>query len=226
MTLRQPIAGPEGFGPRPSMSFFMYNQDGHQAIARPFLDGVPAKGNTGPSAPVPPPNMPKYHALDAWDAETNAPSVNFIYDFEMYQFFVRDDWREVLQHDAEGTVISGSINALTEAFILGADVKLGIGGLCVDLMKKEDAPELVDHEVFVQTGSNYHYTESNIFFAGTHPVVRVRPYLPMRYVSGGWDFGWLFVRTDGLVQSLLYDPYTLRPGRKESRHKLRWFIRP
>src|SRR4051812_702256 len=49
MTLRQPVDLPDGFGPRPSMSFFLYNQDGQQAIARPFLDRQPATGARGPS---------------------------------------------------------------------------------------------------------------------------------------------------------------------------------
>jgi len=40
MSLRQPIELPTGFGARPSMSFFLYNQDGQQAIARPYLDSV------------------------------------------------------------------------------------------------------------------------------------------------------------------------------------------
>ena len=31
MTLRQPVSLPDAFGPRPSMSFFLYNQDGTQA---------------------------------------------------------------------------------------------------------------------------------------------------------------------------------------------------
>src|SRR6476661_3339331 len=47
MTLRQPVDLPDGFGPRPSMSFFLYNQDGQQAIARPYLDGVHATGARG-----------------------------------------------------------------------------------------------------------------------------------------------------------------------------------
>jgi hypothetical protein len=224
MNLRQPIGGPDGFGPRPSMSFFLYNQDGHQAIARPFLDGVPAKGEPGPSLPTQPANMPKYHALEAWDAETNAPSTNFIYDFEFYQFLVRDDWQEMLHHTAEGTVVSGSLAALIDAFSRGLEVKVGISGLCSG-MEKGDSLGMIDHEVFVRTGSNYHYTKRNLFFAGTHPLIRVRPSLPMRYTSGGWDFGWLFVRTDGFVQSLLYDPYTLQVHRKDSHHSIRWFVR-
>jgi len=44
MTLRMPVELPEGFGPRPSMSFFLYNQDGTQAIARPYLDGEAPTG--------------------------------------------------------------------------------------------------------------------------------------------------------------------------------------
>ena len=41
MTLRQPVTLPDRFGERASMSFFMYNEDGTQACARPYLD---AKG--------------------------------------------------------------------------------------------------------------------------------------------------------------------------------------
>ena len=41
-----PVALPGGFGPRESMSRFLYNQDGHQAIARPLLDGCKGTGQT------------------------------------------------------------------------------------------------------------------------------------------------------------------------------------
>jgi len=66
MTLRMPISPPDGFGPRASMSFFMYNQDGRQAIARPFLEGGIAVGKPGPSPLDDHSDMPKYHQLDAW----------------------------------------------------------------------------------------------------------------------------------------------------------------
>lgn len=223
MTLRQPISGPEGFGPRSSMSFFLYNQDGHQAIARPYLDGVPARGERGPAKATAPDHMPKYHAMEAWDADTNAPSQNFIYDFEFYQFFLRDDWREVLHHDANGRVVSGSLAELVEAFSAGCDLKVGLRGLCGDL--GADSESAVDHEVFVRTGSNYYYTERKLFFAGSHPLVRIRPSIPMQYTSGGWDFGWLLVRADGVVISRLGDPYTLKFRQTESRLAMRWFAR-
>ena len=46
MTNRQPLSG-VGFGPRSSMSYFLYNQDGQQACARLFLDGPPPIGAPG-----------------------------------------------------------------------------------------------------------------------------------------------------------------------------------
>ena len=80
MTLRQPVALPDGFEPRPSMSFFLYNQNGQQAIARPHLDGVIPSEEPGP-APLDElfDTMPRYHQHDNWDVGTNAPSSNFIY---------------------------------------------------------------------------------------------------------------------------------------------------
>ena len=135
MTLRQPISLPDAFGPRASMSFFMYNQDGQQAIARPYLDGgtPPAGGTIGPAALDDWRAYPKYHQQDGWDAGTNAPSSNFIYDFEVFRYFVCDDWQEVLAHDAGGRVQSGSIDLLAAAFEAGAEIKVAIRNLCADL---------------------------------------------------------------------------------------------
>ncbi|NQU09667.1 hypothetical protein HQ590_02665 [bacterium] len=223
MTLRQPVQCPTGFGPRASLSLFLYNQDGHQAVARLHLDGPPANNAPGASTPEAPANMPRYHALEAWDAGTNAPSQNFIYDFDCYEFFVRDDWQEVLAHDADGKVVAGSIEALTDAFRRGAELKVGVRNLCGDLAD----PVLpgLDHEVFVQAFSGYYYTRQGLFFVGTHPLARVRPAIPLRYVSGGWDYAWLFVRTDGFVETLRYDPYTLQTTRPQGRFAVRWFVR-
>ena len=64
MTLRQPVDLPDGFGPRPSMSFFLYNQDGQQAIARPYLDGAPPDGALGPAPLDDHSDMPRYHQHD------------------------------------------------------------------------------------------------------------------------------------------------------------------
>ena len=223
MNLRQPIQLPDGFGPRPSMSFFLYNQDGLQAIARPYLDGEAATGKMGPSPLDDHSDIPKYHQFDGWDKGTNAPSSNFVYDFETYRFWVCDDWEEVFAHSADGKVRSGSIDALAEEFARGRDVKVGIGGLCADLA--EDPKRAIQHEVFVQCSSCYYYTERKQFMAGSHPVVRVKPAIPLRYRSKGWDFGWLMLRSDGHVARWLLDPYTLKFNRSQGRHAIRWFVR-
>lgn len=223
MSLRQPIELPVGFGPRASMSFFLYNQDGTQAIARPYLDGVPADRTLGPSPAEPPRNMPKYHVIDSWDADTNAPSQNFVYDFEVFRFCVNDSWREVLRHSATGEVETGSLEALVDAFSSGCAIKLGIGNLCADLVPANE--QIPDHEVFVQGGSAYYYTEQKLFMIGSHPVVRVKPTIPLRYATQNWDFGWLFVRSDGRVVYRRCDPYSLTFDDRVSRHAVRWFVR-
>ena len=221
MSLRQPVSLPDGFGPRSSMSFFLYNQDGQQAIARLYLDGPPVNGPRGESPSDGHSEMSKYHALDGWDAETNAPSSNFVYDFDVYRFFVRDNWEEVLSHDADGTVRSGSMEALATAFSDGCAVKIGIAGLCAGLAGQRK-PE---HEVFVEVGSCYYYTDQRLFIGGSHPVVRVQPDIPICYRSGGWDFGWLVARTDGTVVYRRGDPYSLGFDDVESAHAIRWFVR-
>lgn len=222
MTLRMPVELPVGFGPRPSMSFFLYNQDGQQAIARPYLDGPPAQGEAGPAALDDHSAMSRYHQHDGWDATTNAPSSNFVYDFDSYHFLVNDRWQEVLAHAADGSLLSGSVNDLADAFGQGLPVKLGIRGLCADLLPAgEDG---LDHEVFIHAGSCYYYTEQKLFMTGTHPLVRVRPAIPLQYASRNWDFGWLMARTDGHVARWLCDPYTLTFQRSQARYDLRWFV--
>ena len=223
MSQRMPINPPEGFGGRPSMSFFMYNQDGRQAIARPFLDGAPVAGQRGPSPLNDHSNMPKYQEFDNWDTDTNAPSSNFVYDFDLYRYLVCDNWEEVFSHTAEGEAEFGSIEALYDAFSQGREVKVGIRGLCADLA--EDPEAATDHTVFVQTGPGYYCTERRLFSAGSHPVIRVQPGIPMRYTSGGWDFGWLMPRSDGFVDRWICDPYTLRFHQSSGRYAIRWFVR-
>ena len=223
LTLRQPVELPLGFGPRPSLSLFMYNENGEQAIARPFLDGPPRLGERGPAPAVGVANMPKYHELDRWDDATNAPCGNFIYDFDTLKYYVRDDWTEVLSHNAQGAVLAGSLAALREAFAGGAELKLAIADLCLDLVA-EGAARL-PHEVWIQCGSCYYYTRSQWLIAATHPLARIAPAVPLRYVSDGWDYSWLVARTDGQVAQLRYDPHTLRPTRATTRHALRWLAR-
>jgi len=224
ITLRQPIDIPHGFGPRPSMSFFLYNQDGQQAIARPYLDGVSPMAEPGPAAPAAPSDMPKYHIQGGQDEGTNAPSHHFVYDFDHYRFHVRDSWKQLYAHDEQGRGQCGSLDALVAAFNGGAELKVAIRGLCRDLtVDGVEGEQAMDHEVFVHLGSCYYYTESKYLMAGSHPLVRVAPAIPLVYRCRGWDFGWVMPRTDGFMAKLLYDPYTLVPHKSEGQYAMRWF---
>ena len=220
--LRMPIALPDGFGPRVSMSFFLYNQDGHQGVGRPFLDGEPANGTIGPAPLNDHADMPKYHELANWDADTNAPSSNFIYDFEYFEYHIRDCWREVFAHDADGQVISGDWDTLAESVRQGSEVKIAVRGLCDDLSPVGNT--VVEHEVFLHLGACYFYTETRQLMAAANPVVRTRAAIPLGYASREWDFGWLMPRTDGHVARWLCDPQTLQFQKSSTRHAIRWFI--
>ena len=204
------------------MSFFMYNQNAQQAIARVYLDGKPTKGQLGVRPPRPNSDMPKYHEMDLWDEHTNAPSSNFIYDFNFYRYCVRDQWQEVFSQSKDGEPLSGSINDLVEAFSSGCEVKIAIHGLCSDLA--DEPSGAIDHEVFVHLGSCYYYTERKTFIGASHPIVRIRPTIPLRYQGKGWDFGWLVAQTDGQVAQWLCDPYTLKFRKKTGRYAIRWFV--
>lgn len=228
MTLRQPVTLPGVFGPRASMSLFMYNEDGRQACARLLLD---EKGEI-PTGDCPPPimfngggerkPMIHYHTIDEVDKDTNCPSTNFIYDFYSYKYLADDVWTEVLSHDADGNVISGSAKILEEASSAGCDLKVGIQGICDGLYGEE---ETLKHELFIQTGPHYYYTETGFMVAETRPFVRVKPEIPMTYKSHNWDYGWAIVRSDGQVSGLFYDPYTLKTRRTYGKKAMRWFVK-
>lgn len=219
ITQRQPVEPPEGFGPRPSLSFFMYNQDAQQAFARPHLDGPPSTVTPNPDPPDFGADLPKMNLLGGADRDTNAPSAAFTYAFDSIRYFVRDDWEQILDHGDRGEIHSGSLDALTQAFEVGAEMKVGIRGLCADLNGE------MDHEVFINLHSYYYCTNSRQFIGATCPLVRIRPCIPLVYQSRAWDFGWVVVRNDGHISLMLYDPYTLRPRRAFSRCAVRWFVR-
>ena len=219
--MRMPVNLWEGFGPRASMSFFLYNQDGHQAVARPYLDGQAASGQLGPVPVDEHSEMPKYHELESWDVDTNAPSSNFIYDFDNFRYFVCEQWEQVFAHDADGNVTDGSVEALGVAAAQGREVKVAIAGLCDDLAGDEVA---LGHEVFVHGGATYYYTEAQNFMVAAHPLIRTRAAVPLGYASRAWDFGWVKPCSDGRVFRWLVDPYTLTYHRSEGRYAMRWFV--
>ena len=120
-------------------------------------------------------------------------------------------------------MLSGSLAELVEAFSSGCSIKVGIDDLCVDLAS--ESQPAANHEVFVQGGSAYYYTEQKLFIIGSHPLVRVSPRVPMQYASRNWDFGWLMVRSDGHVVYRRCDPYSLSFSDHATRNAVRWFVR-
>ena len=220
MTTRMPVAGPSGFGPRPSMSYFLYNEDGGQSIARLYLDGNSESGEPAEHPPKMYPEMPKYSEKNRWDDCTNAPSSNFFYAFERFRFFTNSSWKEAYVHEGDGRPRRGSLAELIAAFNRGCEIKVGIEGLCNDL--KKDA---IPHVAFIPCGPGYYHTESKVFYAGTHPTVRVAPAIPMVYESRNWDCGSIFVRTDGFVEYWCRDPYNLGYSKQNMQLALRWFVR-
>jgi len=216
-TTRYPANCSLGFGDFPSLSFFLNNDDGHNGIARPFLDG--RKG----TAKKDDYQCPKYVTYDAWDTESPCPSENFSYEFNEYAWWVSDTWEEVLAHEADGGVTRGSLAALREAFRAGRSLKVGVRDLCADLAPAGGKP--LAHELFVELGPIYNHQDSGFLGGETQPVVRVAPGVPLKYRSGNWNYGWLLPRTDGVVHQLVVDPYTHRFLRTESRCAVRWFAR-
>lgn len=218
-TLRFPADCSLKFQPHPSLSFFLYNQDGHQAIARPFLTdrGAVTPENSGEKVGQ---IAPRYYVDSNHDDDTRSPSSNFVYSFGYFRYCVRDDWTELLSHDADGNVLSGSYQALGDAARRGRSLKVGVRDLCAGLGDTDLA-----HEVFAELGSIYDHVDRGFIGGESLPLVRVAPAVPLRYASGNWSFGWILPRSDGQVAHEIIDPYTRAFSQTFTRNAARWFVR-
>ena len=225
-TLRQPLEPPHGFnGTEPKMSFFMYTMDGEQALANLVLGDAPAPVvSPGQRTVEPPPSdMPKMGDQEFFDVGTTGPSRNFVYDMETYRVIVRDEWQEVLAHDAEGRVTAGSFEALEAAQMTGREVKVGITDLGAELASA--GTDATPHEVFTLVGSGFLHVQAGLYVTLTHPLVRIAPTVPIRYRTGTWDVAWVFLRTDGEARVRRIDPYTRQWQDQPARFGCRWFVR-
>jgi hypothetical protein len=232
-TLRQPLHPPFGFnGTDAKMAYFFYTSDADQARANLLIAGPEADAARSPGAPSPggrvinppAPDMPKMSPEEAFDLGTLGPSRNFVYEMDVYRFIVRDDWEEILAHDADGTVTGGSIDALEAAQIAGRELKVAIRGLAADVAASVSLPP-VDHEIVTNLGSGFFHTSPRLYNALTHPIVRVAPAVPLRYRSRGWDLVWVHLRTDGRATVRRLDPWTQAWTDTPARLAARWFAR-
>jgi hypothetical protein len=224
-TLRQPVEPPHGFnGSDPKMSFFMYTMEGDQALANLVLGEMAGTASPGARVVIPTPDdMPKMGPQEFFDLGTTGPSRNFVYDMESYRFIVRDEWTEILAHDADGGVMDGSFEALDAAQVAGREIKVGIRDLGADLASAEVVSR--PHETFTLVGSGFVHVRAGLYAALTHPLVRVAPDVPVGYRSGNWDVAWVFLRTDGQAQIRRIDPYTRAWQDRPARFACRWFAR-
>ena len=219
MTMRQPADVPHGFGPRASLSLFMYNQDGTQAIARPYLDGGAVTGVKGPCEPYSYGAHGKMRYLSCFDRGTNAPCDNFVYEFDSFRYLACDRYIPLCSFGSGGDLISGDREALWGAVRAGADIKVGITGVCGGLPSAKP----YKHTVYVRAAFLYHYQEGGLLVAETHPFVRVAPDIPLRYASDNWDYCWAIVRTDGKCSLMRMDPHTLAFTELKENFAVSWF---
>ena len=59
----------------------------------------------------------------------------------------------------------------------------------------------------------------------THPLIRVKPQIPLVYESKNWDFGWAVVRTNGVGFIRKIDPYSLQFTDFERKFEVQWYVR-
>jgi hypothetical protein len=219
--LRQPLEPTIGFnGMQPKMSFFMYNMTGEQSHANILLDASPHAGRVGTRRIIPRDAvMPKMSEQEQFDADTSAPCRNFIYDMEMYRFFVRDEWNMIFSHDAEGRALHGTIEEIEQAQIACREFKVGIRGLGKMLGSE------LDHEVFTLVGSGFFHTRRRFYETLSQPLLRVAPAVPMLFKSRNWDLVWISLRTDGVATVRRLDPYTRQHEDIPVRLACRWCVR-
>lgn len=159
------------------------------------------------------------------DVGTLAPSKNFVYYFEKYDYFASSGWEVALHTGADGSLKGGSFDAFAAATAAGSRVKLGVRRLAADLAAP--GSPCCDHEIIVECGWCFYYNESKKLSAATQPLVRVAPESadgPVLYRSGRWDLGWLFAESTGACMYRRLDPYTMAWEERKGSYEMRWFV--
>ncbi len=224
-TQRQPLEPPFGFnGTEPKMSFFMYTGDGEQALANLVfrgIDGAPAPGTR--TVEPPPPDMPKMSEQEYFDVGTTGPTRNFVYDMETYRFWVRDDWEEVLAHDAEGT--SRRARSMPSRRRRSPGARSGSASATSRRVSAAPTSRSCRTRCSPRSDPGSCTRVHGCMPRLTHPLVRVAAAVPLRYASGNWDVAWVFLRTDGAARVRRLDPYTRTWEDHEARFGCRWFAR-
>ena len=217
MTLRQPVSANQGlFGDPSSLSLFLYNQDGRQALARVIMDG---RRDEVSLAHTEDGGMAKMHTFSINDADTPGISKNFIYDFEFYRFMACSCYEEIYANDANGDMVSGDIDALGAAYACGRPIKIAFKGLSDVMWGKTGHTD----EIYIQCGSSYYYTDNKVMLTNTHPFVSVPADIPMTYKPRSFRYCWLVASTDGRTEVRSYDPFLSEWKITKANLPVRWF---
>jgi len=221
-TLRQSMLPVVGFNPDagPRMFFFLYDMDGRQGCSHVMLDEQPYGPPDAHREVEAPAKFPKLSPTQLNDEGSSGPSMQFVYEFERYRYWIRDDWELMFAHEADGTVTDGSWRELHDAHQAGKDIKVGLVNLCADL-----AGESREHVVFSPAGSSWTHTPTELIETQSHPLVRVAPGKPLGYAGGNWDVAWVFIRSTGEATIRRLDPYTRRFEDRKTRLGCRWYVR-
>ena len=215
MTLRQPIALRDGFGEPNSLSLFLYNQDGQQAMARLVMD------HTGPDTALWDGDdlYPKTHTISVQDAGTSGISKNFIYDFDRFMFFANNGYEELYAHTADGIALNGTVAELEKAYGSGRPIKIAVRGLSRVLWGDSGHED----ELFLHGSSAYDYTGDPLMICNSFPFVSVPAAIPLVYQPQSYRYCWLLARSDGHVAIRSYNPFTDQWTTRHAHLPVRWF---
>lgn len=216
MTLRQPVQLLRGFGEANALSLFVYNQDGSQGLARLGLDGTidrTVRRDFEEDAGA------KTRTFAIHDEKTAGVSTSFIYEFENFDFFVTDSYRELYAHDRNGRRTNGRLGDLERAYRRGRGIKLAVKGLSEVLWGDTGHVD----EIFLHCGSSYHYTESRMMITSSLPFVSVPADIPLAYKPRSFLYCWIVARSDGHLEVRTFDVFKRRWKTRSARLPLRWF---
>ena len=211
----------------PKMSFFMYT-DGRRAGAANLVFGAPPETGRPARASgrwsLHPPTCPRSGTQEFFDLGTSGPSRNFVYDMEAYRFFVRDEWEEILAHDAAGTVTGRLVRGPgggpgRRPRDQGRDSRPG--------RRARIAGHVAGAARNVHPRRVWLHPCSSGSLRDTDPPAGpdCRRTFPIRYGSGNWDVAWIFLRTDGQATVRRLDPWTRVWEDRPTRFACRWFAR-
>jgi hypothetical protein len=216
MTLRQPVALREGFGTSNALSLFLYNQNGQQALARLILDGMIDESVQNDKEDQ---GFTKMNTIDVLDTNTLGISKNFIYDFEFYNFFVNDSFKEIYANHHDGICTYGDINHLADSYGCGKGIKIAVKGLSTVLWGDTGHED----EIYIHCGSSYYYTRDQLMITNTLPFISVPAHIPLTYKSQSFCYCWIVARSDGKVQVRSYNPFERNWQTRTANLSIRWF---